>query len=190
MNSGVPFCAEELSTEWFTEALTRCGSVRSAKVSRFEVETFGAGTGFLSQLLRIHLRYNLIEPGAPSTLIAKFPSTSPSIQELALRTGMYFQEVSFYQELSDGSGIGTPRCYFAGVNDERASTGCRRADGPNQEVALRSRWRTGPNDDRFVVGWWKHSRGTEERSFRWNRLVRHNRGSWIEPKNKACPFLN
>jgi hypothetical protein len=32
---------------------------------------------------------------------------------------MYLQEISFYRELSGRPGIGIPRCYFAGGNQER-----------------------------------------------------------------------
>jgi len=120
MISTTPFSAGELSTEWLTNALKRCGCLQSAEVSSFELEPIGGGTSFLSQPLRIHLRFDAVEPGAPSTLIAKFPSTLPAVRQLALRTGMYLHEVSFYQELSDGPGIGIPRCYFAGMNEERS----------------------------------------------------------------------
>jgi hypothetical protein len=118
--STTPFSAGELSKEWLTDALKRCGSLRSAEVSSFEAEPIGGGTSFLSQPLRIHLSYDAAPSGAPSTLIAKFPSAIPAVRQLALRTGMYFHEVSFYQELGEQPGIGIPRCYFAGVNQERS----------------------------------------------------------------------
>jgi hypothetical protein len=85
------------------------------------VEPVVGGTSFLSELLRIRLTYDAAEPDAPSTLIAKFPSALPAVRQLALRTGMYLHEVSFYQELSDLPGIGIPRCYFAGINQERST---------------------------------------------------------------------
>jgi hypothetical protein len=119
--STTPFSADELSTGWLTDALKKCGSLACAEVSSFEVEPIGKGTSFLSELFRIHLSYDAADSGAaPSTAIAKFPSPIPAVRQLALRTGMYLQEVSFYQDLSDAPGIGIPRCYFAGMNEERS----------------------------------------------------------------------
>jgi Ecdysteroid kinase-like family len=118
--STTPSSPVELSRAWLTQALQRCGSLQSAEVSSFEVEPIGGGSSFLGQLLRIHLSYDAVESEAPSTLIAKFPSGIPAVHQLALRTSMYLHEVSFYQELSDRPGIGIPRCYFAGVNQERS----------------------------------------------------------------------
>jgi hypothetical protein len=117
--STTPSSPVELSRAWLTQALQRCGSLQSAEVSSFEVEPIGGGSSFLGQLLRIHLSYDAVESEAPSTLIAKFPSGIPAVHQLALRTSMYLHEVSF-QELSDRPGIGIPRCYFAGVNQERS----------------------------------------------------------------------
>jgi hypothetical protein len=120
MISTTPFSAGELSTEWLTNTLKRCGCLQSAEVSSFELEPIGGGTSFLSEPLRIHLSYDAVESGDPSTLIAKLPSKLQAVRQLALRTGMYLHEVSFYQELSDRPGIGVPRCYFAGMNEERS----------------------------------------------------------------------
>jgi Ecdysteroid kinase-like family len=119
--STTPFSPAELTSAWLTHALRKCGSLRSAEVSSFGVEPIGGGSSFLSQLLRIHLSYNAVESGAPSTLVAKFPSAIPAVLQLALRTGMYLHEVSFYQQLSERPGIGIPQCYFAGVNKERSA---------------------------------------------------------------------
>src|SRR4030088_424730 len=103
--STTPFSADELSAGWLTHTLKKCGSLAPAAVSSFEVEPIGGGTSFLSRPLRIHLSYEAVEPEAPSTLIAKFPSTLPAVQQLALRTGMYFQEVSFYRASAPASGF-------------------------------------------------------------------------------------
>jgi Ecdysteroid kinase-like family len=166
--STTPFSADELSAGWLTDALKRSGGLRSAEVSSFEGEPIGGGTSFLSQLLRIHLSYDALESGAPSTLIAKFPSAIPAVRQLSLRTGMYLHEVSFYQELSDRPGIGIPRCYFAGVNQERSGFLLLLED--LRDGVFGDQLAGGTPDQarhalaelaRFHAYWWKHPRLNE-----------------------------
>jgi Ecdysteroid kinase-like family len=170
--STTPLSAAELSARWLTAALKRCGSLETAEVSSFEVEPIGGGTSFLSQPLRIHLTYDAVEAAAPSTLIAKFPSEIPAVRQLALRTGMYLHEASFYQDLSDQPGIGIPRCYFAGVDQER---GCF--------LLLLEDLRDGAFGDQLVgctPGQTQHALG---------ELARFHAHWWNHPKLNQIPWL-
>jgi len=49
----------------------------------------------------------------PSSLIAKFPSSSSVNREGAKRYNMYGREVNFYQEISGSVDLQTPDCYFS-----------------------------------------------------------------------------
>ena len=84
-----PFSANELSAEWLTKTQREYGSLGSGEVLSFVAEPVGKGAAFLSHLQRIRLKYDSRYSDAPSTLIAKFPSTLPAVQQLAMRTGMF-----------------------------------------------------------------------------------------------------
>ena len=55
-----------MTTEWLTAALTGCGALGGAKVSAFDSETIGVGTGFLGKLARLSLRYDAEAPERPA----------------------------------------------------------------------------------------------------------------------------
>lgn len=115
IETAFPLSPAELSTAWLTETLRRAGLVSTARVTGFDTEVVGEGVGFVGLLVRIRLQYDHDEAGAPSSLVAKFPSPNEGARQTAAIFGVYAREVGFYQTLAEPSVIGTPRCYYAAV---------------------------------------------------------------------------
>ena len=93
--------------------VTPGGHLTTARVTGFDTEVVGEGIGFVGQLARIRLHYDREEPGAPSSLVGKFPSPNEGARQTAALFGVYAREVGFYQDLGGRVALGTPRCYYA-----------------------------------------------------------------------------
>ena len=70
----IPAGPEQLTAEWMTDALRSSGVISSATVTKIEPKVIGEGSGFIGQLAMVSLTYDKPEPGAPASLIAKFPA--------------------------------------------------------------------------------------------------------------------
>lgn len=106
---------DELTAEWFTEALREGGtlapdtSVTSA-ASRF------IGTGQLGSVALAELEYDA--PGGPSTLIIKQPSRDDGSRQVGVAVGVYEAEVRFYQDIAPLVGVTAPRMHWGAVEPE------------------------------------------------------------------------
>lgn len=110
----VPQRPEELTAEWLTASLHHAGVLsRNGRVTSFEFKRIGQGKGFAGQIARVRLRYDVLDPHAPATLIAKFATEHAPTREMLGEIDGYVREVRFYRELARDIGIGTPHCYFA-----------------------------------------------------------------------------
>ncbi len=107
-----PTSLAELTPEWLTKALKQNGAIKNATVISFETKTVGAGAGFMGQLGHVKLQYDQPEPGAPQSLVAKFPAAAPENREVAMFFRFYEREVRFYEQIADQVELRTPRCYF------------------------------------------------------------------------------
>ena len=112
----IPAGPEELTPGWLTHAL-RTGSVISdAKVTSFQKEILGEGAGFMGQLARVNLRYDIDAPDAPTSLIAKFPANVPENRAVADAFRFYEREIRFYEEIAGDVDLRTPRCYYSAMD--------------------------------------------------------------------------
>ena len=98
-----PRSPDELTTEWLTTTL-------GYPVNGYQVVYFSEGTGVMSWVMRVLLE---TAEDKPSSLIAKFPSSSSVNREGAKRYNMYGREVNFYQEISGSVDLQTPDCFFS-----------------------------------------------------------------------------
>lgn len=103
-----------ISAEWLTTQLRR-GGYPSATVRGFTAERIG--TGQIGLCLRLALDIEGA-PGAPRTLVGKFPSEDPTSRQTGVALRNYLKEVSFYQTLQSRLTIPTPRCLFAEIVGE------------------------------------------------------------------------
>jgi hypothetical protein len=117
----LPQSAEQLTTEWLSEALRSGGALRgSARVASVDARPLGAGGGLIGVVARAQLTFTGDAEGAPRRLIAKFPSPIDANRAVADTYDMYGREVRFYQQLSAHTPLPHPRCYFAGRSATRS----------------------------------------------------------------------
>jgi hypothetical protein len=104
-----------ITPDCLTSCLRADGVVTQASVASIDVLPVGfkGMTGQISQLL---ITYDQDEPGAPSSVVAKFSAPDPKEREMVHSLGFYEREVRFYRELAAKSRVRTPRCYFGAVD--------------------------------------------------------------------------
>src|SRR5688572_10836118 len=71
VSMNMPEDADALSPDWLTARLAAAGAVSRARISSVEIEDVGEH-GMTGHLVRLRLSYDRPEPGAPSSLVAKF----------------------------------------------------------------------------------------------------------------------
>jgi len=103
----------EITAEWLTTALRKSGAIESSRVTSFDAKVIGEGAGLFGQLAKVALTYDKAGPSAPSSLIAKFPTTAPENREVAMFFRFYETEVNFYEQIAEQVELRTPRCYFS-----------------------------------------------------------------------------
>lgn len=159
----IPRTPSDLTPGWLTGALRATKTITTSSVTSFDLDAdIAAGAGFMGQLARVSLRYDEPEPGAPTSLIAKFPTYGPENRVIADLFRMYETETRFYEEVAGKIELRTPRRYYsaraadstdfillmedlapAGVGDQVA--GCSPAQA---ELALREL-------AKFHATWWE-----------------------------------
>jgi len=109
---------EAVSAGWLTGVLRRAGVLDTAAVVSFESET--VGTGQMADSVRLRLRYDAAEPGAPASVVGKFTAADETSRAtgLAMRTSEV--EVRFYQQVAKTLAVRTPRCFHADVDPATA----------------------------------------------------------------------
>ena len=104
---------EQVTPEWMTQALA--GREIDAKVRSLKMEQ--VGTGQLGETRRFLIDYEgTPAPGAPKSLVGKFPSANATAAESGKTMGFYRSEVMFYRELAHRAKIRTPSVYVAEID--------------------------------------------------------------------------
>lgn len=96
---------ESLTTDWLTETLRASNALAKARVTAFEATQIGT---FSSELWRIHLQYDELEPSAPLSLVAKHPRTDPRTHSGA----GFAAEIDFYRDVAPQLEMRLPRMYY------------------------------------------------------------------------------
>ncbi|GAA4552105.1 phosphotransferase [Amycolatopsis samaneae] len=97
-----------LTPEWLSGVLgERVSSVTVSEVTG----------GVIARTVRVRLGYTGAAPGAPRSLVAKFPAEAELPRMLAKGAGLYTREVLFYRELAPRVGMRVPRCHFGRVDE-------------------------------------------------------------------------
>ena len=102
----------DIDGPWLTGVLRAAGLDAVVASARAQP----VGTGQIGDSVRFHLGYARRGPGAPDTLVGKFPAAGPESRATGVALGNYLREVRFYQELAPTALIHTPRCYAADVD--------------------------------------------------------------------------
>jgi hypothetical protein len=115
----IPERLEELTPEWLTSVLRERGFISGANVASAEQTILGDGEGFLGIIVRLSLRYDRDEAGAPASVIAKLPL--PANRAMGEMLGAYERENLFYEELAGDLPLRTPRLYYSALDRDRGS---------------------------------------------------------------------
>ena len=115
----IPAGPDQITAGWLTDALRQDGIIGDSAVSGFDAKVIGEGSGFIGQLARVALRYDRPAPGAPASLIAKFPGASDAGREIGNLFRFYEREIRFYEEIADSVEMRTPKRYHSAMDVAR-----------------------------------------------------------------------
>ena len=110
----VPADSDAITPDWLTAALREAGAISHARVTSIQSGPVGH-MGLTGQLRRLRISYDNAEPGAPSSLLAKFSALYPEVRAAVHAMGFYEREIGFYREFAADCPVRTPRCYFGEV---------------------------------------------------------------------------
>lgn len=112
---------DEVDVDWLTDALRGSGAVTEARVVSFDQEV--VGTGQVGHNVRFRLTYDADEPGAPTSVVAKFPSPDETSRSTGVAIGTYEKEARFYRDIAPTVQIQVPVCHYVELDEEaRLST--------------------------------------------------------------------
>jgi hypothetical protein len=106
-------CAADVTPAWLEAVLAANGV--AARIARLDSKP--VGTGQIGDCARFDITYASAGPGAPATLVGKFPSAKPESRATGIGLGNYNREVRFYQHLARTARIRTPRCWYAEIDE-------------------------------------------------------------------------
>jgi hypothetical protein len=100
---------DQVDAAWLTEALRESGVISQSSVVSFTAEP--VGTGQVGHNVRFTLTYDVEEPHAPATVVAKFPSPDETSRSTGVAIGTYEKEARFYRDLAHLVDMRIPRCH-------------------------------------------------------------------------------
>lgn len=106
----IPRNLSDLTTQWLSEAL-------DTEVADVTATPMAEGEGFMGRLARLELTYAGGGAG-PATVVAKLPTDEPGGVALGQMLRVWEREARFYLELAPRLPVRTPRCYYAGGDEE------------------------------------------------------------------------
>lgn len=107
-----PVSLDAITTAWLSSALSGSCGLGQVKVASFEASDCGAGIGFMGAVLRLNLTYDGAAPGAPTSIIAKLPSSDAGALNIASTFRHYEKEIRFYDDIQPNCAMPAPRAYF------------------------------------------------------------------------------
>ncbi|MGI9621288.1 MAG: phosphotransferase [Acidimicrobiales bacterium] len=112
MSGAIPRTSNDVTAEFLTTALRQSGTIGpDTIVTAMTADPAGAGIGFIGEVAAFDLTYDGDATGAPSRVVAKFPTASPEIRAMMRPTRIYEREHRFYDELASETPIRTPEIY-------------------------------------------------------------------------------
>lgn len=113
VSAALPTDLAHITPEHITQILRTSGVISQANVTAQRAEIVTGEVSFHAQIVRLHLRYDRIETGAPSTLILKLPTPDPALHVNAAVFQPGAKENWFYQHIALRNHIAAPRCYYS-----------------------------------------------------------------------------
>ncbi len=110
--SDLPTTSGEITAEWMTGALRAHGTIGpDVSVESIDTDVGVAGVGFMGEVASVALRYSGDAGGAPTRVVAKFPTASPQIRTMLHPTRVFEREHRFYESLAADTPVRTPEVY-------------------------------------------------------------------------------
>ena len=118
-NLSIPRTPEDITSEWLNDSLRSSGIITTSSVTSVDAGDTAAGHGFTGRIARLTVTYDSHEEGAPSSIIAKFPSYDPAIRQAVTDSAMsYEREIRCYEDLLGHVTLSTPRLYYSAHDAE------------------------------------------------------------------------
>ena len=108
--------ADQVDAAWLTTQLRGAGVLREGRVAAFTAQA--VGNGMVGTSLRFALSYEGAEPGAPASLVGKFPALDATSQQSGAGLRLYEREVNFYRHIAPTVKIALPRVYASDFDAE------------------------------------------------------------------------
>lgn len=120
----IPSQPDSITPGWLTSAFRESGTLKSASVQSIQVDPVMAGSGFVGQAARLHIKYDREEPGAPAIAFLKLSSADPDVREKMRTVGLYKSEAGFYKDFAAAEKlpIRVPRPYVSQYDETTAAS--------------------------------------------------------------------
>ena len=105
---------QSIDAAWMTEVLRDSGALAEGRVASLEAKP--VGNGLVGDSFRFALTYDAAPPGAPASVVGKFPAADPASRASGAGLRLYLREVSFYREIAHTVGIITPKAHYAEID--------------------------------------------------------------------------
>ena len=109
----IPTSVEGISVEWLRAWVRPKDAEMFANLTSVRAEPVGEGVATSTQIYRLRLGYAPGAKAGPATMIAKMPSSSPEVREVARGWSTYQREVLFYREVAATIALRIPKPYVA-----------------------------------------------------------------------------
>lgn len=106
-----PLHVNEITPEWLTRILREGGSIEKSRVTDIDIQSVSGAVGFLSSVVKTILTYDVIEEGAPKSLVIKIEPESESYRQAGEQLHAFTREIMFYRDVAPGVSMRLPRLY-------------------------------------------------------------------------------
>ena len=107
----------EISPGWISKILNARSEFSDCQVIDLTRENLNQDAGFVSQLVRLRLRYDEKPPSAPSSIIVKLAPKDAATKEFGIALALFQREVGFYRHFAQDNPCNPPRPYHADISD-------------------------------------------------------------------------
>jgi Ecdysteroid kinase-like family len=116
--AAIPQSARDISVDWLRASLRAEDAATFSNLISVSVERLGEGVALSTDIYRLKLGYVAAGQPGPATLVAKLPSSSPEVREVARGWSMHRREVLFYRDIAATVPLRTPKTYVAEFDPE------------------------------------------------------------------------
>ena len=107
-----PLHPEEITPGWITYALREGGLIEDSTVKDIEKETIGGGKGFLSSVVKVDLKYENKESGAPGSVVVKIEPENELYRNFTEKIHAFEREILFYKNIAKHINLRLPEVFY------------------------------------------------------------------------------